>query len=73
MDDALTVNWSVHPLNNFVYSITGHHQSVMEQDTIDIQALQNMTNKCQLLYASWIRIRCNTLGAIHLICLTNFF
>lgn len=52
MDDALTVNWSVHPLNNFVYGITGHHQSVMEQDTVDIQALQNMTNKCQLWYTS---------------------
>lgn len=44
---ALTVYWSVHSLNNFVYSITGHHQCVMKQDAIDIQTLENIHGKHQ--------------------------
>jgi len=37
----------MHPLNNFVHSVTGHHQCVMKQKAIDIQTLQNMCNKHQ--------------------------
>lgn len=36
---ALTVYWSVHALNNPIHSILGHHQCVMKEDAVHVQAL----------------------------------
>ena len=40
---SLTVDGSVHTLNDLIHSITGHHKRVVEQNAVNVKPLQSIT------------------------------
>lgn len=43
----------MHALNNFAHSSSGHHQCIMQQNAVDIQALQKNVKQRKFQHYLW--------------------